>query len=50
MLSEPVALGLINEWLFEGNAKRPPHQNTIGHRWRMPLSGLPKLVGTFGGR
>ncbi len=38
MLAEHVALGLTNEWLFEGNAKLPPHQNTIGHRWRTTLS------------
>lgn len=38
MLAEHVALGLTNEWLFEGNAKLPPHQNTIVHRWRTTLS------------
>ena len=38
MLAEHVSLGLTNEWLFEGNGKLPPHQNTIGHRWRTTLS------------
>ena len=38
ILAGHVALGLTNEWLFEGNAKLPPHQNTVGHRWRMTLS------------
>lgn len=38
MLAEHVSLGLTNEWLFEGNAKLPPHQNTIGHRWRTTLA------------
>jgi integrase len=30
-------------WLFTGDAGQPPHQNTVGHRWRTTLaaSGLP---------
>jgi integrase len=39
MLAEHVGLGLTNEWLFEGAAGLPPHQNTVGHRWRTTLSG-----------
>ncbi len=38
MLAEHVALGLTNEWVFEGNAKLPPQKNTVGHRWRTTLS------------
>ncbi len=38
ILAEHVALGLTNEWLFEGNAELPPHQNTVGHRWRTTLA------------
>jgi integrase len=34
LLSEHVSLGLVNEWLFAGAEPVPPHQNTVGHRWR----------------
>jgi integrase len=34
MLSEHVRLGLTSDWLFAGVDDHPPHQNTIGHRWR----------------
>jgi hypothetical protein len=27
MVAEHVALGLTNEWWFEGNAELPPHQH-----------------------
>ncbi|MCW2813084.1 MAG: site-specific integrase [Nocardioides sp.] len=37
MLSQHVSLGLANEWLFSGVEDVPPHQNTIGHRWRTTL-------------
>ena len=37
MLSEHVALGLPYEWLFAEVEDVPPHQNTIGYRWRMTL-------------
>lgn len=37
LLAEHVALGLSTQWLFEGDAKQPPHQNTVGHRWRTTL-------------
>jgi integrase len=26
-----------NTWLFTGTADNPPHQNTLGHRWRTTL-------------
>lgn len=34
MCSEHIRLGLTSEWLFAGVDDQPPHQNTIGHRWR----------------
>lgn len=34
ILARHVELGLVNEWLFSGAEKDPPHQNTVGHRWR----------------
>jgi integrase len=34
MLSEHVRLRLTSDWLFAGVNDQPPHQNTIGHRWR----------------
>jgi integrase len=37
MLSEPVALGLPHEWLVAEVEDVPPHQNTIGYRWRTTL-------------
>jgi integrase len=42
MLSEhvgqyvPAAQG--DRWLFTGDGRNPPHQNTIGHRWRSTLA------------
>ena len=37
MLSEHVALGLPYDWLFAEVEEVPPHQNTIGYRWRTTL-------------
>lgn len=37
MLSEHVALGLPYDWLFAEDENVPPHQNTIGYRWRTTL-------------
>lgn len=37
ILSAHVELGHRGEWLFAGAEDDPPHQNTIGHRWRMTL-------------
>lgn len=37
MLSEHVALGLPYEWLFAELEDVPPHQNTVGYRWRITL-------------
>ena len=37
MLSEHVALGLPYDWLFAEVEDVPPHQNTIGYRWRTTL-------------
>ena len=36
-LSEHVALGLPADWLFAEAGDVPPHQNTVGHRWRTTL-------------
>jgi len=38
MLAEHVGLGLANDWLFSGPDDLPPHQNTVGHRWRTTLT------------
>lgn len=27
-------------WLFNGQGKDPPHQNTVGHRWRKTLKSV----------
>jgi integrase len=37
MLSEHAALGLAYDWLFAEVEDLPPHQNTVGHRWRTTL-------------
>jgi integrase len=37
MLAEHVALGLAYNWLFAEVEDVPPHQNTVGHRWRSTL-------------
>ncbi|MEJ7832910.1 MAG: tyrosine-type recombinase/integrase [Nocardioides sp.] len=37
IMAEHVSLGLTNEWLFSGVEDVPPHQNTVGHRWRTTL-------------
>lgn len=29
----------VIRWLFTGEGQNPPHQNTIGHRWRTTLAG-----------
>jgi len=28
-------LGHLSEWLFAGGEDYPPHQNSIGHQWRL---------------
>jgi integrase len=38
-------LGHVSEWLFAGGEDYPPHQNTVGHQWRLTqkragLSGI----------
>jgi integrase len=38
ILAAHVELGLRGEWLFAGSEDDPPHQNTIGHRWRTLLA------------
>ncbi|MEO7131714.1 MAG: site-specific integrase [Dermatophilaceae bacterium] len=38
MLAQHVALGLTSDWIFAGVDDVPPHQNTIGYRWRTTLS------------
>lgn len=30
----PGEAGIREPWLFVGDGDQPPHQNTIGHRWR----------------
>jgi integrase len=37
ILARHVELGHRGEWLFQGSADRPPHQNTIGYEWRKTL-------------
>jgi integrase len=37
MLAQLVATGIREPWLFSGTSDVPPHQNTIGHRWRQTL-------------
>ena len=37
MLSEHVALALPYDWPFAEVGDVPPHQNTVGHRWRTTL-------------
>ncbi|MDE0777161.1 MAG: site-specific integrase [Nocardioides sp.] len=37
VLAEHVALGLVGEWLFADAEDVPPHQNTVGYRWRATL-------------
>jgi integrase len=51
MLTEHVRLyrpgGAPTRWLFTGESEDPPHQNTVGHRWRKTLGSAgiegPKL-------
>lgn len=38
ILSEHMQLGLRGSWLFAGAEDDPPHQNTVGHRWRTTLA------------
>ena len=38
LLSRHLALPRRTEWLFAGSEDRPPHQNTVGHRWRSTLA------------
>lgn len=35
ILSTHVELGHRGDWLFAGSEDDPPHQNTIGHTWRL---------------
>ena len=37
MLARLVASGIREPWLFAEGSDTPPHQNTIGHRWRQTL-------------
>ena len=38
ILSAHVERGHRGDWLFAGPLDHPPHQNTVGHRWRKTLS------------
>jgi integrase len=37
ILAAHVDATRCNTWLFTGTADDPPHQNTVGHRWRTTL-------------
>jgi integrase len=37
LLAGHIALGLPYDWLFAEVEDVPPHQNTVGHRWRTTL-------------
>ncbi len=39
MLAQHVEQGLWCPWLFAGVDHQPPHQNTVGYRWRTPWPG-----------
>jgi integrase len=45
MLGQHIEAGIREPWLFSGASDVPPHQNTIGHRWRQTLkaAGLPGI-------
>lgn len=45
ILAEHIRLGLTSEWLFAGVEGVPPHQNTVGYRWRttMKRAGVEKV-------
>ena len=38
MLAQHVEQGLWCPWLFAGVDHQPPHQNTVGYRWRTTLA------------
>ncbi len=38
ILSAHVALGHRTDWLFAGAGEVPPHQNTVGARWRKTMA------------
>lgn len=38
MLAQHVEQGLWCPWLFAGADHQPPHQNTVGYRWRTTLA------------
>lgn len=38
ILARHVELGHRGEWLFQGSADRPPHQNTVGYEWRKTIA------------
>ena len=45
ILREHEELGHLADWLFAGGEDNPPHQNTVGHQWRLTqkragLSGI----------
>ena len=45
MLARHIEVGIREPWLFSDGSGMPPHQNTIGHRWRKTLktAGLSGL-------
>lgn len=38
LLSAHLELPHRTDWLFAGGEESPPHQNTVGHRWRSTLA------------
>jgi hypothetical protein len=46
ILSAHAELPHRTEWLFAAGGDDPPHQNTVGHRWRSTLraAGLPAAL------
>lgn len=34
LLAAMLESGIREPWLFTGDVDKPPHQNTVGHRWR----------------
>lgn len=45
ILRRHADLGHLSDWLFAGGEPDPPHQNTVGAKWRATLkrAGLPRI-------
>ena len=46
LLARHAELDHLNDWMFSGAEENPPHQNTVGARWRATLKRADVSTGS----